>query len=43
MRGKKDERNDCLSRKIAGIRAMDFLKNMLLMLLIALDLAEGNR
>jgi len=37
---KKDERNDCLSGKIAGIRAMDFFWVFLLVSLIAIVLVE---
>jgi len=38
----KNERNDCFSRKIEGIRAMDFFKVLLLVSLIAINLVEGN-
>jgi len=42
MREKKNERNDCFSRKIEGIRTMDFFEVLLLVSLIDVNLVEGN-
>ena len=39
---KKNERNDCFSRKIEGIQGEDFFKVLLLVSLIATNLVEGN-
>jgi len=38
----KNERNDCFSRKIEGIRAIDFFQVLLLVSLIAINLVEDN-